>query len=137
MRYDDAPTTTRLHCAIALAIVCWVLAVTAESGVMSSDTPAPHSAHAVASAPGAEFAVIAEHPHVYDGSALASPETVAAAVPPRGTTMLVALAVIAAICVLAGCRARDLLAAVRGPPGAAAVILTGQQILTRFCIARR
>jgi hypothetical protein len=56
---------------------------------------------------------------------------------PRLTPVLVALALIAAVVVLAGSCGRAILAAGRGPPRALATVLTGQQILARFCISRR
>lgn len=137
MRYDGARTETRLRSAVALAVVCWVLVIAVEWGLPWSDVPSPHAPHAVAVAPVTDFAVVAEHPHLQDWSTPSSPEIFTVAVMPRVTTALIVLGVIAAVVFIARLFGRGALPAVRGPPRAFATVLTGQQTLTRFCIARR
>jgi lipoprotein LpqS len=102
VRYDDARTGKRLLSAVALAVASWVLVIAAECGVTWSDAPTAHAPHAVASAPGAEFAAILEHPHMQDGSVPAVPDILADAVVLRAITVLVALGLLAVVVVLAG-----------------------------------
>jgi amino acid transporter len=137
VRYNDARPRTRLLSVVALIVTFSVVAIAAEWGLPWSDTPTAHPPHALAAAPGSEFAVFADHEHIRDGSTPTAPDTFTAAVLPRLTPVLVALALIAAVVVLAGSCGRAILAAGRGPPRALATVLTGQQILARFCISRR
>jgi hypothetical protein len=138
VRYDEARAGTRLRSAAALAVALWVVLIAAQWELPLSDASAahPHAAGAQ-SAHSVEWAVITDHAHVQDGSTPAVPQTIAAAVLPRASIGLIALGLIAAVIVLAGSCARGVLATVRGPPRALVTVLSGQQVLTRFCIARR
>lgn len=72
-----------------------------------------------------------------DGSVPTMPDVLADAVVPRGATVLVALGLLAVLVVFAGSFGRAVIAAVRGPPCTPRTVLSGRQILARFCIARR
>jgi len=122
--------------AVALAVASWVLVIAADLGVTWSDAPTTHGPHPVASAPGAEFAAILEHPHMQDDSAQAMPDILAGAVVPRAATVLLALGLLAAVAVLASSFGRSAMAAMRDPPCTPLSVLSGRQLLTRFCIAR-
>ncbi|KLO44703.1 hypothetical protein ABW17_08205 [Mycobacterium nebraskense] len=128
----------RLGFLIAVAAVAWVLAVDDQCELRGPGSPASHPAHALVSSLGSEFAVVnVDHPHLWDGSSTQCPEAFATAVLPRSSTALVALGVVVAVVALAGWVAHRGVLAGRSPPGAPATPLAGQDLLTRFCLARR
>lgn len=129
---------------IVVAALVWALVgVGAHGGLLSAERHAVHAVHAVhAGHPllaswGAEFAVSAHHAHMVDGSAHSHhPEQFATAVLPRSATTLAALAVV--VTVVAALVILDcFVPGGRGPPPALAPVVTGQDLLTRFCLARR
>jgi lipoprotein LpqS len=136
VRYNDGHTRTRLRNGIALGVAILVFVISAEWTLPWSDSPAVYAPHALAAAPSAELAIVADHPHMQDGSKPIPPDTLTAMVAPRVTTVLIAMGLIAVVTMLAFSWGSASLAPVRGPPRALAGVLAGQQILTRFCIAR-
>ena len=126
VRYNDARAKTRLTAAVALAVAFWVSVVGAEWALSGDNVPSAHGAHALATAPHTEFAVVTEHPHLQDESTPVAPDTFAHAVLPRATTVLAALGLIAATATLAASWRQAALAAARGPPRPLAGVLTGR-----------
>jgi hypothetical protein len=137
VRYKDAPTKKRLQSAIALAVVYWVLLVVAEAALPWSEGPDDHAPHTVAAAVVDEFAGVMDHPHLQDGSTDVAPDTFATAVLPRIAPILAAVGL--AIAVVAGWLygGHGVWAMMRGPPRALTSVVSGRQLLVRFCIARR
>lgn len=135
VRLNDASKLPRLGLLIAVAAVAWVLATDDQCelrGFESSASPA----HALVSSLGSEFAVV-DHLHLWDGSSTKCPEAFATAVLARSSTASVALGVVVAVVAGAVSLTQSAVAAGRGPPRAAAVPFTGQDLLTRFCLSRR
>ncbi|MCA2247854.1 hypothetical protein JF729_08605 [Mycobacterium intracellulare] len=108
-----------------------------QSSVLQSSVS--HSAHALVASLGGEFTVNVDHPHVGKGSSGEHPEQFTTAVVPRSggvVAALIALGAVAAVAV-AGGLAWFGLPAGRGPPHTPAFSVTGQDVLTRFCLSRR
>jgi hypothetical protein len=120
--------------------VAAMVAVVAGVGHCGQDLFGPresHAPHGLLSSPGGEFTVSAEHAQLVDGSSTACPESVAAAVLPRSGTASVALGAVMAVVAITGWRAQPAVLTGRGPPGALGTVLTGRDLLTRICLARR
>ncbi|WP_245909095.1 hypothetical protein [Mycobacterium neglectum] len=83
-----------------------------------------------------ELAVVMDHPHLQRAMAT-PPDTFAAAVLPRVTTVLVALGVAVAVVAAWLYGGHAVWATGRGPPRALAAPTSGRQLLARFCISRR
>lgn len=137
MRPTDARTTSRLHAAVALFAAVWMLTITADSALPLSQTATPHHPHAVAMSDDGDLALLADHPHIGNGSSPAPRDIFTAVLPPRTGTALIALGLIAALAAAGALFARIVLPATRGPPRLHSALLTGQQLTTRLCIARR
>ncbi|MBI2696103.1 hypothetical protein [Mycobacterium nebraskense] len=137
MRLNDASRLPRLGFLIAVAAVAWVLAVDDQCELRGPGSPTSHPAHALVSSLRSEFSVNVDHPHLWDGSSTECPEAFATAVLLRSSTALVALGVVVAVVALASWLAHRGVLAGRGPPGAPATALAGQDLLTRFCLSRR
>lgn len=120
------------------AVTLWVLAVGGHSDVRST-AAASQQAHAVVTSLGTEFSVSADHGHlVSSDSAGAHPEAFAAAVLPNSpATAVMGLGVVVAVAAAVGLWRPWVTLAGRGPPAAPATALTGQDLLTRFCLSRR
>ncbi|MGB8402532.1 MAG: hypothetical protein WCE30_00490 [Mycobacterium sp.] len=101
-----------------------------------AESPHPHRASAL-SAGSALTSVIADHPHVRDGSHHRAPELVATASMPRPNTTLMAAGLALAVIVTVGFWHRTGSDPVRGPPPALSPVHSGRVILTRLCISRR
>jgi plasmid stabilization system protein ParE len=125
----------------AVWLAVWVVVIGAHSvmGDGHSESSVPHPAHALVASLGSEFAVNVDHPHVGNGSSSAHPEQFSAAVLTRSGAAVAALAVLGAVLAVAvaGGLARLGAPAGRGPPRARAFSVTGQEVLTRFCLSRR
>ncbi|QRY45436.1 hypothetical protein JVX93_00455 [Mycolicibacterium boenickei] len=133
--------SSRMHSlsrlAAMMAIVLWAGVLTGQWQATSHDHPT-HLPHAVSAAigEGADLMML-DHPHVSDGSPSHMPEGFTAAVLPRPSVTPVALSVVAlvlgctVVCACAAVRAQ------RGPPDRHGVLLAGQELLVRICIARR
>ncbi|MDN4519688.1 MULTISPECIES: hypothetical protein [Mycolicibacterium] len=78
-----------------------------------------------------------DHPHFQHASAAISPDTFATAVVPRVATVLVALGLAVAVAAAWLYRGHGIWAAVRGPPRGLGPVVSGRQLLARFCISRR
>lgn len=136
VRYDDAPTKIWLRLSLALAIASWALLVAAGApGALN--TSGDHRPHALASMLADQDAAAVDHSHIERGSAVEPPDTITVARVPRAATTSAALALIATFGAI-GLRGRRLLSvALRAPPWRFAHVVSGRDMLTRFCIARR
>lgn len=135
--FNGACKPPRLRFFVAVAAAVWVLAIFAhgEDGwcrPLASDSPRP-----VLSSLAAEFSVNADHAHLADGTSPACDESLAAAVLPQSATTLVALGLVFAVVAVMGWLAQPAVLSGRGPPRALGAVLTGQDLLTRFCLSRR
>ena len=122
-----------------VAAVMWgLVAVGAHGGLLSEHHHAAHPAHSLLTSVGAEFAVDVGHTHLADGSGSSHhPEHFASAVLPRSATALAALGVVVAVLAVIGVLGGCVVSAGRGPPSGLALVITGRDRLTRFCLARR
>ncbi|GAB4931091.1 hypothetical protein [Mycobacterium avium] len=117
----------------------WGVLIGAHSIMGHSQSSVAHPAHALVASLGGEFTVDVDHPHVSKGSAGGHHEQFTTAVLPRSGAVvaaLIALGVVAAVA-LTGGLAWCGLPAGRGPPHTPAFSVTGQDVLTRFCLSRR
>lgn len=129
----------RWHTAVVLLLIgFWAVAVGVQFMSPRTDTPAYHPHTSAASLADSRPAVLADHPHLQDGSTQSVPDAWVQGVLPRQTNgWVVGLVLIAAVATLAASWRQTPLLAVRGPPRRFAGVLTGRLILTRLCIARR
>ncbi|KZS69258.1 hypothetical protein A4G26_26360 [Mycobacterium kansasii] len=105
--------------------------------MLHSETHTRHPAHALLSTVGGEFAVNVDHAHLFDGSSTDCHNVFATAVLPRPATTLVALGAVAALIAITAALANLVVPAGRGPPKVPITALAGQDLLSRFCLARR
>lgn len=127
----------RLCAAVALLAAVWMFAIAAEAALPRADAAMPHHPHAFATSHDNAAIVQSDHPHLGTTSVPAPPEMVTAVLPPRAGTALATVALIAALIAGAALFVHLFVPTVRGPPRALAALLTGQQVVTRFCISRR
>jgi hypothetical protein len=132
-RRAAAPRRPRLRLFIGVAAAVAVVAC----GPNLSEPRTSHTPHPLLSSLGSEFTVNAEHAHLVDGSSTACHESVPTAVLPRSGTASVAPGAVMAVVAIRGWLAQPAVLAGRGPPGALGTALTGQDLLRRFCLARR
>ena len=136
VRYDGARTARRLTAIAVLALAFYVAVVGAEWAVIGGTAHTHHGPHALAAASSDGFSAIIDHPHAEDGSTPSSPDSITHAVLPR----LGALAAVGLFVAMAGVLTlwqHRTTMLVRGPPQSSTIVLAGQQLLTRLCIARR
>jgi hypothetical protein len=135
----DAAASRRsgLQLFIGVTAAVAVVAVVGYCGPNLSGPRASHTPHALLSSLGSEFTVNAEHAHLVDRSSTACHESLTTAVLPRSGTASVARGAIMAVVASTGWLAQPPAVAERGPPRALGSALTGQDLLTRFCRARR
>jgi hypothetical protein len=136
---QDAAASRRsgLRLFIGVAAAVAVVAVVGYCGPNLSGSRASHTPHALLSSLGSEFTVNAEHAHLAYGSPTACHESVTTAVLPRSGNASVARGAVMAVVAITGWLAQPPVVAGRGPPRALGTALTGQDLLTRFCRARR
>ncbi|MGV0811590.1 hypothetical protein ABQF34_06475 [Mycolicibacterium boenickei] len=135
------PRSSRTHSLSRLvammAIALWAATLAGQWQATSHDHQV-HLPHAVTAAIGTGSSVMMlDHPHVSDNSAPHVPDGFTAAVLPRATVTAAALSVVAFVvgcALLCGC---TVVRPQRGPPDRHGVLLAGQQLLIRLCIARR
>jgi hypothetical protein len=125
----------RLFIGVAAAVV--LVAVVGHCGSNLSGLRASDAPHASLSSLSGELTVNPEHANLVDGSSMACHEMVTTAVLPREGTASVALGAVMAAVATTGRLAQPREVADRGPPRALGTALTGQDLLTRFCLARR
>lgn len=137
VRYNDAPATARRHAVIAVMIALVVLVIGTGSKLIEPSHQTHHGPHVLPSDAFCDFAVLAEHPHVQDGSACTAPDAFAQAPLPRTATLLFALGLVAIIGAAFSWWGTRAAAVIRGPPRWGGHHNAGQQLLLRLCIARR
>ncbi|WP_083212156.1 hypothetical protein [Mycobacterium intracellulare] len=123
---------------ITTAVAMWVLVIGGDC-VPRPESLASDSSHTVTTPVGGEFTIILDHPHLVDGDSWGiHPEAFAAGVLPNSSSAaLAALGVVVAVVAVTAWLAQHLVLAGRGPPRGLATALTGQDLLTRFCLSRR
>ncbi|WP_456320257.1 putative copper homeostasis (lipo)protein LpqS [Mycobacterium ostraviense] len=127
-----------LRSLVAVVSAVGMLAIAAHSDLLRPISHNSHPAHALVSSLGSEFATTLDHPHVDNGSAGTHHAAFPTAMLTKSSsTALVALSLVSALVVVAGSLVRRAVPAGRGPPGGLAAALTGQDLLTRFCLSRR
>ncbi|MDA3663339.1 hypothetical protein PFJ02_15040 [Mycobacterium xenopi] len=127
----------------AVWLAAWGVLIGADSVIMPSHSSVARPAPAVvASTSGGDhpsFGV--DHSHVGKGLSGEHPEQFTTAVLPRSGTAVAALAALGVVLAVAVAVAGGLawfgVPAGRGPPRAPAFSVTGQDVLTRFCLSRR
>ncbi|WP_244892460.1 hypothetical protein [Mycobacterium asiaticum] len=122
--------------AVLTAFATWVLVM---GHAEARPEPRPtHPAHVLVSSLGGEFTVTADHAHVGNPSSAAHHEAFAVAVLPNTPAPSVAaLAVVVAAVAAVGFFGQQVRLSGRSPPRGLAAVLTGQDLLTRFCLSRR
>jgi len=122
--------------AIAAVALAWVVAVVAaQCWLPQVHRHVTHSAHPLVTSVGKEFAVNTNHAHLTDNPSCPMQSATAALPRPVAETKAAAAVVPAtAVGVVLACL---IVPAGRGPPVALSFIPTGQDLLTRFCLARR
>lgn len=147
MIFGGASRLPRLRYVVAVGAAAWLAAwvligahsVMGHSQSSVSQSSMSQPARALVASLGGEFTVDVDHPHVSKGSAGGHHEQFTTAVLPRSGAVvaaLIALGVVAAVA-LTGGLAWCGLPAGRGPPHTPAFSVTGQDVLTRFCLSRR
>jgi hypothetical protein len=121
---------------IGLAAAVAVVAIVGQCGSNLSGPRASHTPHALLSSLSGELTVNPEHAHLVDGSSTACHESVTTVLARLGTASVARSAIMAEVAIT-GWLARPAVLAGRGPPRALGTALTGQDLLTRFCRARR
>ena len=136
-RNAAASRRSGLQLFIGVTAALAVVAVVGYCGPNLSGPRASHTLHALLSSLGSEFTVNAGHAHLVDGSSTVCHESVTTAVLPRSGTASVARGAVMAVVAITGWLAQPPVVAGRGPPRALGTAVTGQDLLTRFCRARR
>lgn len=123
---------------IAAAVAMWVLAIAGHS-TLRSESLASHAPQASTTPLGNVFVINVDHPHLIGGGSSGSHhEAFAATVLPNSpSTALAALGLVVAVVAIAALLAQHVVLAGRGPPRGFPAALTGQDLLTRFCLSRR
>jgi hypothetical protein len=122
---------------VATAMVVALLGLLGHNAWLHSGTSAPHRPHALLSSVGGEFSVSADHAHLSNGSYTHRHNDFATAVLPRPSTSLIQVGATVVAVAITAILAGFIAPAGRGPPNALVWALSGQDILTRFCTARR
>lgn len=120
---------------IAAAVV-WALAF-GLCGLHQAESYGAHAPDSVLASTGQRLVVHGEDASLGDGAPHGCPQQVATAVPVRSATELAVLGVVVAVVAVTGWMAPLIFSAGRGPPVTPGIALTGQDLLTRFCLSRR
>lgn len=127
-----------MRSAIVAVVLAWVVAaVAAQCWLPQVHRHAAHPNHPLATSVGSEFAVDIGHAHLSDNSTPPCPEQFATAALPRSATPSFESAAVAAAAGITGVPAYLVVPSGRGPPAALVSARTGQDLLTRLCLARR
>lgn len=137
VRLNGACGRSRLRSFIAIAAVVGVLAILGHSALLRSEAHAAHSSEPFLTSLSSAVDVNVDHAHLVDGWSTAHPEVFANAVLPRSISGLASLGAVVAAVALTGWFVRLLVLAGRSPPRGLAADMTGQDLLTRFCLSRR
>ncbi|WP_456320285.1 putative copper homeostasis (lipo)protein LpqS [Mycobacterium intracellulare] len=139
VRLTNAYRAPRSRLLIALVATVGILAIAAHSDVLGPAPQTPHHGQVVVSATGAVSTIDGAHAHLKSGSSDADHGAFPVVVAPRATSAaMTGLVLVVMIRAAAACSVmRRVATAGRGPPIARGPIFSGQDVLTRFCLARR
>lgn len=127
----------RWRATAALLITLLTLAGGIQMSTKSANSPHAHRINAPVAGSQQLPSMLADHPHLQDGSTMTAPPLMATLNLPRTTTTLLALGVLVVIGTAARCWRELTLHAGRGPPRPAIPIQSGRTVLTRLCISQR
>lgn len=122
---------------VAVALGVTVAAVAAACWLPQLRRHVAHPNHPLTTSVGSEFVINTDHGHLVDNSMPPCPERLATAVLPRSATPVLLPDVVAAAPGMTAALTDPVAPAARGPPAAQGSVRTGQDLLTRFCLARR
>ncbi len=122
---------------VALALAWAAAVVAAQCWLPQVHLQPAHSDHPLATSVGSEFVLSADHAHLVDNSTPPCPEQFATAVLPRTATVSFESAPVAAAAGIPGILTYLVVPAGRGPPSVPVYVRAGQDLLTRYCRARR
>lgn len=134
---SDAPRQRLLRSAVAIAATVWLLIAGTSGDVDRLAQSAPDPAHTALTSLGSSSAANADCPHADHGSSLTCLELLASAVLPALASTLVALGLLGAVAAVAGLFVDRVVQPGRSPPRGLATVITGQDLLTWLCVARR
>lgn len=136
MQFSVTSGPLQLRSVITIVVALWMLAGVADCCLIRSGPSVSHPAGLILTSPSGNLFTNADHTGTDCASSPTCLHTFAVAEPPLKATALVALGsmvVTAIVASIARCAAR-----IRRPvPGGSPVLPTGQDVLTRFCLARR
>lgn len=121
--------------AVVAAVAVWILVL--GHAEVRHEPAASHPAHALVSSLGGEFRISGNHAHIENPSAAHHEALMTGVLPSAPVYTAATLCVVVAAVGAVGLFGRHLISGGRGPPRGLAAILTGQDLLTRFCLARR
>lgn len=136
MKFSVTSGPLRLGSVITIVVALWMLAGVADCCLVRSGPSVSHPADLILASPSGELFTNADHAGTDCTSLPTCLHAFAAAEPPLKATALVALGSMVVTAIVASIARR---AAPTRPaaPGGSPVLLTGQDVLTRLCIARR
>lgn len=134
MRAVGLTSSTRWWVAIMLALVTVLFAA---SPAYLAAPAVPHSDHHLSADGHLDHLAAVDHDHIGASVTQAAPELFAEALAPRLRTALLAVGVVGAVALLWRLSPLHTPSVGRDPPRAPAIVLTGQAVLARLCIARR
>lgn len=139
IRRFGAGTPARLLLLAALAVAVALLAVVGHCVPLRSAAQPVHVTKPSLAPASAEIATGAHQQVLLDGKSVckSSKLLAIAALPKPPATVLMLLGVFSAVAVVKDWLARLVVPAGRGPPRTSVVAVSGQDLLTRFCLARR
>jgi hypothetical protein len=142
VRMNDASRPSRLRSALAMAAIATALAMllglAALCGPLRSARSAANPPQLSLTTLRSELAVTVDHPYLGNRPSKPCQKVFAFAVLPQSPASAVAMqGVVVAVVAILGWLASRVVPAGRDPPRGLAAALTGQDLLTRFCLARR
>lgn len=121
--------------AVVTAVAVWILVL--GHAEVRHEPATSHPAHALVSSLGGEFRISGNHAHIENPSAAHHEAFMTGVLPNAPVSAVAALWVVVVAVVAVGLFGRHLISGGRGPPRGLAAVLTGQDLLTRFCSSRR
>lgn len=114
-----------------------VVALFAASPRYIAAPPAPHIDHHLSADGHLDHLAAVDHAHIGAAAVQGAPELIAEALAPRLRSALLAVGLVFAVALLWRLSPLHTPSVGRDPPRKPAVVLTGQAVLARLCIARR